>query len=67
MTIIETWNLGFDPIQLVLGIGGIAAVVVGLTMRTSGPRQDLGRRLLLVGLGLVGAAVIYSLVLTWTK
>jgi len=67
LTIIETWSLAFDPIQVVLGLGGIAAIVIGLTIRAGKTRQNLGRRLLLAGFGLVGAAVVYSLVLTWSK
>jgi hypothetical protein len=59
--------MAFDPIQVVLGLSGVAAVLVGLTMRANNARQPLGQRLLLLGLGLLGAAVIYSLVLTWTK
>jgi hypothetical protein len=66
MTILETWPQTFDPIQIVLGISGIAAVVVWLVLRTREGRQQLGRRFLVAGLGLLGVAFIYSLVLTWT-
>jgi len=66
MTILETWPLTFDPIQIVLGIGGVAAFVVGLVLRTRDGRQQHGRRFLLAGLGLLGVAFLYSLVLTWT-
>ena len=59
--------MAFDPIQVVLGLGGLATVVVGLAMRMSDARQRLGRRVLVLGLGLLGATVLYSLVLTWTK
>lgn len=67
MTITETWPMAFDPIQVVLSLGGVVAVVVGLTMRTNNARQHLGQRLFLLGLGLLGAAMLYSLLLTWTK
>jgi hypothetical protein len=66
MTILETWPQTFDPIQIVLGISGIAALVVGLVLRTRDGRHQLGRRFLLAGLGLLGVALLYSLVLTWT-
>jgi hypothetical protein len=67
VTIIETWPMAFDPIQLLLGVSGLAALVSGLTIWTTDARKGLGRRVSLIGLGLLGATVLYSLVLTWTK
>jgi hypothetical protein len=67
VTIVQMWPIAFDPIQVVLGISGVAALLVGLTIRASERRQQLGRRLLLLGLGLVGATVLYSLTITWAK
>ena len=67
MTIIQTWPMAFDPVQVVLGVAGVAALLVGLTMRSSEGRKQLGRRLLLLGIGLIGATVLYSLVLTWAR
>jgi multisubunit Na+/H+ antiporter MnhB subunit len=66
VTILETWPQTLDPIQIALGICGIAALVVGLVFRTRDGRQQLGRRALLAGFGLLGVALLYSLVLTWT-
>jgi hypothetical protein len=66
MTIFQTWPQTFDPIQIALGISGIAAIVVGQALRTRDGRRQLGRRFVLVGLGLLGSAVLYSLIVTWT-
>lgn len=66
MTILETWPHAFDPIQIFLGISGIAAFLVGLVLWTRGGRRQLRRRFLVAGVSLLGVAVLYSLVLTWT-
>lgn len=57
MTIVETWPMAFDRIQLVLGSSGLGAVAGGLTIWTTDARKALGRRVALTGLGLLGATV----------
>jgi hypothetical protein len=67
VTIIQTFPMAFDLTQLVLGLSGLAALVAGLTMWSTDGRKRLGRRAVFAGLALLGAAAVYSLVLTWTK
>lgn len=53
-----------DPIQIVLGIGGVGILALGALM--AGPlRRPAGRRLILMGLAFVATAVIYTLIQGW--
>ena len=54
-----------DPILAAVGIGGLCILALGAAMIGPLHRSIVGRRLMLMGLALIGCAAIYALVAGW--